>query len=416
MRIAPATMGRAAPAALAATAGRRADVEWLRVGGMLLVFTLHAAEPFNPWDAWHVQSPYQSKVFGELALFVAPWIMPLFMALAGESAWFALSRRSSATYVRERLLRIGLPLMAGLLLLVPPQVWLERRLRGEFEGSLVAFYPHFFEGIYPRGNFSWHHLWFLVFLLAFALVTLPLFQWLRSPRGRRFLARLAPPCEGPAGLLWLVLPAMGLRLAIELLLPDVTPLSHDWSNRGLLLLAYVAGFALAAEPGLRRAVDRHWRSALGVALGVSVGLVTWAWPGNVLGRLPAPRSAAGALLWAAYAGGAWCWLVALLGGARHHLERRTEGLVRASVLAYPFYVLHHPVVVAVAVAVVRWRLGLPEAFLVLWGASLATTVALCRIVESNDPLRVLFGLRRRGRAAVRDPPLTPGAGDRAARE
>jgi acyltransferase-like protein len=362
---------------------------------MLLVFTVHAAEPFNPWDAWHIESPFQSKAFGELALFLAPWVMPLFMVLAGESAWFALARRSSGEYVRERLLRIGLPLVAGILLLVPPQVWLERRLRGEFEGSLLAFYPRFFDGIYPRGNFSWHHLWFLVFLLAFALVTLPLFQWLRSPDGRRVLARLARPCEGAAGLAWLVLPAVGIRLAIELLLPGVTLLSYDWSNRGLLLLAFVAGFALEAEPGFRRAVDRHWRTALGAALAISAALLAWAWPGHVLARLPAPRSAAGALLWAGYACGTACWLVALLGGARRHLERRAKGLARASALVYPFYVLHHPIVVAVAFAVVRWRLALPAAFVVLWVVSLAATVAFCRIVESSSVLRVLFGLRRR---------------------
>jgi len=31
---------------------------------MLLVFTVHAAEPFNPWDVWHVQRPERSKWLG----------------------------------------------------------------------------------------------------------------------------------------------------------------------------------------------------------------------------------------------------------------------------------------------------------------------------------------------------------------
>ena len=68
-----------------------------------------------------------------------------------------------------------------MLVLVPPQVWLERRLRGEFSGSLLAFYPHYLEGIYPGGNLSWHHLWFLLFLLVFTLAALPLFVRLRTP-------------------------------------------------------------------------------------------------------------------------------------------------------------------------------------------------------------------------------------------
>ena len=82
--IALAHRGPALEVAPLAPASRRADLDWLRVLGILLVFTLHAAEPFNPWDSWHVVSPDRSKALGELALFLAPWIMPLFMVLAGE--------------------------------------------------------------------------------------------------------------------------------------------------------------------------------------------------------------------------------------------------------------------------------------------------------------------------------------------
>jgi peptidoglycan/LPS O-acetylase OafA/YrhL len=166
----------------------------------------------------------------------------------------------------------------------------------------------------------------------------------------------------------------------------------------------VVGFALAGEPALREAIDRHWRTALAIAIAASAALAAWAWPGHVLTRLPAPRSPAGALLWGGYAITAWCWLVALRGGARHHLAgARTPALVRASTLAYPFYVLHHPVIVAAAVAVVVRRPRLPAAFAEVWGSSLAVTIALCAAVGASGPLRVLFGLRRR----ARPPPGSP---------
>jgi glucan biosynthesis protein C len=74
--------------------GRRADVDWLRVMAMLIVFTIHVAEPFNPWDSWHIVSRARSKWLGEMVFFFAPWIMPLFMVLAGDGAWRALERRT----------------------------------------------------------------------------------------------------------------------------------------------------------------------------------------------------------------------------------------------------------------------------------------------------------------------------------
>jgi hypothetical protein len=360
---------------------------------MLVVFALHAAEPFNPWDAWHIVSPQQSKWLGEVVFFPAPWIMPLFMVLAGEGAWHALERRSSREYLRGRMVRIGLPLLAGIPLLVPPQVYLERRLRGEFDGSFLEFYPRFFEGIYPRGNLAWHNLWFLVFLLAFAVVTLPLFEWLRGARGRRLMAAIGRLCDAPSGLAWFLLPAIAIRVAMALLLPGVGGLADDWSNRGLLLPAFVSGFVLAGEPRVRSAVDRHWRAALLLALATSIALCAWAWPGSVRSRIPLPRSIGGLLLWSGYACGAVAWPVALVGWARRHLTRPTPALERASELAYPFYVLHHGIIVAVAFVVVQSRASIVPQFLGVAAASLLGTLALCGIVASSGALRVLFGLR-----------------------
>ncbi len=391
---------RLLPDAARTVTRRRADVEWLKVAGALLVFLIHAAEPFNPWDSWHVTSPERTKWLGEVILFFAPWIMPLFMMLAGESTWYALARRSTRAYVKDRLLRLALPLAAGLLVLVPPQVYLERRLKGQFGGSFLDFYPHFFDGLYPRGNFGWHHLWFVVFLLAFSLATLPLLQWLRTPAGRRTMARIAAPCDAPGGLIWLVLPYVAIRIAIEVVFPGTPPLSADWSDRALLLPGFVFGFALAGEDGFKRALDRCWQAALVLALATSATLAVWAWPGHLLDRLPAPRSPAGALLWGGYAFGAACWLLALLGGARRHLDVRRTVALRAGELVFPFYVLHQPIVVGFAYLAVRAGLGILPAFAFIFVASLATTLALCALVASSDLLRPIFGLKRRS-AAVR---------------
>jgi peptidoglycan/LPS O-acetylase OafA/YrhL len=185
-----------------------------------------------------------------------------------------------------------------------------------------------------------------------------------------------------------------LRLGIGFLYPDFQPLAYDWSDRTLLLPAFVFGFMLEGDDGFQRALDRHWRTALAIALAGSAALLAWAWPGHVLGRLPSPRSAAGVVLWGGYACTAWCWLVALAGGARRHLTGRRSGTVeRASEMVYPFYVLHHPVVVAVAFIVVQWGIGVLAAFLFIAIVSFSVTVALCWVVAAQDVLRVLFGLR-----------------------
>jgi fucose 4-O-acetylase-like acetyltransferase len=106
---------------------RRPEIELLRVVALVAVFAAHAAQPFNPWDVWQLRGPESSKWLGELVLFVAPWVMPLFVLLAGASAWHSLGARSTAEYLNERVMRLILPMAVGILLVVPPQVYYGRR-------------------------------------------------------------------------------------------------------------------------------------------------------------------------------------------------------------------------------------------------------------------------------------------------
>lgn len=383
-------------------AGRLVYVDRLRVLAMAGVFVIHVAQPFNPFDQWHVTDVHRSRLVGEVVVLMAPWIMPLFMLLAGVGAWFALERRSNGDYLRERAVRLLVPLAVGMALLVPPQVWLERRLRGQFDGSLLEFYPHFLDGLYPRGNFSWHHLWFLALLFANAVVTLPLFRWWRSARGRAQLGRVARLCSGPGGLLWLSLPLVAERLLLSPWVSGDHALATDWSNRSLLLMAYVYGFVLAGEPWLGEDIDREWPRALAGAL-VGTALLVWAtWTGVLPARAPRPWTPAWLLLWTAYAFGAWSWLVAIVGIARRALRAAHAGSPRwrrAGEVTAAWYLVHQPVIVAVAYVVVQWRAPVAAKVAAVLVASFALTLAIVEALRLVPVVRTVLGAFPPSRAA-----------------
>lgn len=379
----------------------RADLGWLRVVAIGMVFLIHAAQPFNPWDRWHIVNADRTRVLGEVALFGAPWVMPLFLYLAGAGAWYSLSRRAPGAFLARRVRRIGIPLVVGVLVLVPPQVWLERRAAGAFDGSLFAFYPRFFDGVYPAGNFSLHHLWFLALLLVVTALALPVLQGWRGPEGRARLTRWSAVLEGRWGLAWMLAAVAALRAATWWAFADARYIAWDWSARVLLLPAFLLGAASVASAGVQRAVDRHWRPAAALALAGSLGFALWAWPGDLLTRLPAPRSAYGASLWALYGVTSWSWVVALAGAAHRYL-RRDEA--RAHALAqgvYPFYLLHQPVIVAVAAVVVPLGHGVAWKVLVVWTVALAISLALSGVMLHSGPARRLVGLDPAPRAARR---------------
>lgn len=372
---------------------RRPEIEILRVAAMVSVFAAHAAQPFNPWDIWHVQSPERSKWLGELVLFLAPWVMPLFVLLAGAGAWHSLSKRSTRAYLNERVVRLIVPLIAGVLLLVPPQVYLDRRQHGRFHGSFLAFYPHFFEGIYPSGNFALSHLWFLAVLALLALITLPLFQWLRRDPGRRAMARLGAVCAPQGAILLLVLPIIAVRAALWMMFPHARPIIIDWSNRTTLLAMFVYGYVLAGEPTLMSAVDRQWKLMVGVALAFSAAVFAWAWPGTFLERLPVPFSMSYALLWSGYALGGLAWSLALLGAARAMSGGSRRWLDRASEVLNPFYMLHQTVIVVVAFGLIGIGLGPIATYAVLFVSAFAATTVLCTLAKRWRVTRVVLGVR-----------------------
>jgi len=61
----------------------------------------------------------------------------------------------------------------------------------------------------------------------------------------------------------------------------------------------------------------------------------------------------------------------------------------------PFYLLHQPVIVAIAFYVVQWQTGVTVKWLALITASFAVTLGLYELlIKRLAPLRVLFGMKR----------------------
>lgn len=365
----------AGPPPARATAGPRLHyVDGLRLLALAGVFMVHVSMVFNPFDVWHIQNAERSRVLGEVAVLMAPWVMPLFMLLAGVSAWYSLRWRASLPYLRERTRRVLLPLLVGIPLLVTPQVYLERRLRGQFTGSFIDFLPHFFQGIYPEGNLSWHHLWFLAHLFVYSIVALPLFRFWQGERGRDQLRRIARWTAGHGGLLWLALPLILERSVLWSLFLERHMLTSDWSNQALLFVAYLYGFALAAEPAFGEQTDRQWpRAAVHAVLTTLV--VGWlAWIGYLPRRLPAPYAPGYTLFWTLYAMGAWAWLIALLGAGRRWIRSGGAVLQLARRRGMLWYLLHQTVIVGVAYLLVPTTLDVRTKFVMLLVTSAALTL------------------------------------------
>jgi glucan biosynthesis protein C len=371
---------------------RRLELDWIRILVTLAVLVFHCARAFDH-EGWHVKNPEQSVAMDLVVGLLVLWIMPAFFVLSGFGARYSLAGRSAGSYCLARVRRLLIPFAFGTLVLIPPQVYIERVSHGQFAGSFFEFFPHYFDGWYAfGGNFAWMglHLWYLEALFLFSLLTLPLFAWL----GRRPVDEGAPTFfQRPGALLLWCLPLAVVQLLVNLQPEGVG--RRDFGGWSLLvyLVFFGLGFFLARDGRIRAGLLRTRWIALATGLSVTALLLSARFipafgalfgetAGYWLGSTLRPLAA-------------WCWVLGLLGFGARHLDREHRVRRYANEAVLPFYMLHQTVIVVLAFWMLGWSAGVGVKYGVLLLASFAAIMILYEgLVRRLRPLRALFGMGR----------------------
>ena len=97
---------------------RRTDLDALRAGAMLLGIILHASLSFFP-SFWIVTDCRQEPGFGIVFSAIHGFRMPLFFVMSGFFSAMLLHRRGWKSLVKQRFHRVLLPLLLGMVTIVP---------------------------------------------------------------------------------------------------------------------------------------------------------------------------------------------------------------------------------------------------------------------------------------------------------
>lgn len=389
VRLAPASLVAAAPAIQPGAMNRRPELDWLRVVAIVILHLFHVGMMFNRWG-WHLKNPDPLPVLEEPMSFLHVVRMPLLMVVAGIATAIALDRRSVGRFALDRVKRLLVPLVFGMLVIVPPQIYIERIATGTFHGSYLAFYPSVFALTpYPAGSFSWHHLWFVAYLFVYCMAAIPLFAALAAPRGQQFLGWLDR--QWARG--WIAL--LVVPLAIERIALDAYPETHglidDPNTLAYYALLFLSGHLIGRSQTVwTHLVTRRWRY-----LAVTGALIAVMVPPN---EYPGPLEELGttATMW-------WVVLTALA-WARWYFQRPQQvsgqtganagprgWLDHAQRLSYPFYILHQTVIVVIGWGWLQIAMGPWPRFAAVLISSFAATWLLSEAVTRIAVLRPLFG-------------------------
>ena len=329
---------------------RDAGLDTLRASLTLLVLFHHASITYGASGDWyytevHPGRDLQSSLLSLFAGFNQAFFMGLFFLLAGYFTPGAVERHGTGAYMRERALRLGVPLIVYFLLLSPVTIALAATARGyNFFRALVYVWTH---GLMEPGP-----LWFCQALLIFAGLYLAVCALAPS------LARLAAP-SFPSNAT-LTLAALGTGVAaflLRLVWPTGTTVLHlQLGYFASYVVLFAAGCLAAPWASLDEARAQQRRLWIAIAC-LTFPLMPIAFVlGGHVPWLAGSQSggwnfqAAVYALWEPFL--AWGVIMGLL----HLYTRRFEapGPVWQSLSrrAYAIYTIHPPVLVALALA---WR-------------------------------------------------------------
>ena len=227
---------------------RRHDLDWVRNLVVLWLIPYHTAVVFDSFGASYVKGAGTSLFGDVLILATGMWVMPLLFFVTGFASIHALEKRSTGEYLKERTRRLLVPLLFGLLVLIPPQGYMARLSAG-YTGGYLAHYVRFFTDYSNltgfTGGFTPAHLWFLLYLYIISVAMLPLLQRLkRAPWGHKAAERLSRP-------------GSYLLLSIPLLLLNALP---EFGGKSLSVSSgyFLLGALLGTEESFQKNV-RHFR-------------------------------------------------------------------------------------------------------------------------------------------------------------
>ncbi|KPJ66395.1 MAG: hypothetical protein AMJ43_08335 [Coxiella sp. DG_40] len=369
---------------------RQYYIDWLRVGAMFLLIFYHTGRLFD--EPWHINNAVLNPAINIFNRFLDIWHMPLFFILAGASVWFALGRRIPSEFMKERTLRLLIPLIFGMLVIIPPQVYFERVFDGDFTGSFLAWYPNTFHGIYSMdnplsGNLSWHHLWFLAYLYVFSLILLPLFWYFRKENRKPLISRIAGFLARPGAIFLLAIPLIVVNITLRPIYGwGNQNLINDWANFLFYITVFFYGFWLVSDDKMLQIVQRNRYTAL-----IAAGFFSLAIYLSGMGILPLPGA-----VWLTFnAIACWCWLMAIIGIGSRLLNFTNRVLKYASDAVLPVYILHQTIIVTLGFYVINWNTGVALKYFFIAIATLVSSLAIYEAVRTNNVTRFLFGLRLR---------------------
>lgn len=370
-------------------AHRRHDLDWLRVLAFGLLILFHSGMFYAENWGFHAKSNYRSQSLESVMLLISPWRMPILWIITGIAIKFIMAKVSLTRFIYQRSLRILIPLLFGILVVVPPQLYVEMSQNNDLNLKFWPFMQEFYtpnsnvftkysSGIWPHIDVN--HLWFLRSLWSYSLIIVLLMPLLNTGVMHRLTEKLYNQS------LLILIPTFTLPFFII----ELT-VSNEQSRYAIGFTCMLYGYLIGWSPTFWGKVSQY-RSSLLIALVINFIIIVtfynmvWLHPINQPQWLNVLGSLSYSLM--RVVGVFTCF-----GFAYHYLNRPSKTLTYLNDAVYSFYILHQTFIIVIGYNLIDYSLGPIIEPLLLISLTTLSCFMCFEVIRRIDILRPLFGLR-----------------------
>jgi hypothetical protein len=302
---------------------------------------------------------------------IYPWFMPALFIIAGISTRYSLQKRSIMQYISERFLRIGLPLLAGIVLLNPIMSYIADTTNNGYNGGYFEHYSIFFTKLTDfsgyDGGFALSHLWFLLYLLIISFAALPVYLLFKK------YPKLIEWDHYPI----LLIIAFGVLQGIAANFLNI----GNKSFAQYFVLFLIGVFVLSHDKIQEKLEKYRWWFILStLILGIGYAFaIKLKWSDLIID------------IFYFYYG--YIMVLGFLGIGRKYLNFQNKTMIYASQCSMLYYIFHYPILVGVSFILMPHINMVPVQMVVFIIISFLFTLVTAEIIKRIPFVRTLFGIK-----------------------
>lgn len=352
---------------------RKYYIDNLRVFCILLLFPFHTAMIFNNWGEVFYIHGVDSLPASFFMMCVYPWWMTLLFVIAGMSSYYALSHRSVKEFVKERVNKLLIPLLVGLVTIIPVQTYVADVFHNGYNGNFFEHYAVYFTRFTDLtgydGGFTPGHLWFMLFLFVISMCMLPFMRKYINRKRKCIFDKIS---------------YISLFLLFFVVL-ICTPVLEIGKSVGEAMACFAIGFFIFSSDEVQETIRKKvWISGALMLVFLVIRMYLWL-TGDDYGII-------GDIEYRMYL---WSGILFLLGLAKSFFNKTNPLMSYLSTAAFPLYYFHQTILVVLGMVVLKYVDNMWAQYVIVCFGTLILSVLCYEICRRNHITAKIFGIKEK---------------------